>query len=161
MEILVILILLLLMIGITCLVVELLMPGFGIFGIVGIISLILSWGITLFTFKTLGIVFVLVQIVVMPFALYLVIKKFKRMQIYGKFILSDVVEKDKKQVGNMEEFIGREGICKTDLRPFGSAEFNGIVLDVLSDDGYIKRNSLIKIIKFEDNKLYVRLVNSN
>ena len=61
----------------------------------------------------------------------------------------------------MEEFIGREGICKTDLRPFGSAEFNGIVLDVLSDDGYIKRNSLIKIIKFEDNKLYVRLVNSN
>ncbi len=155
-----ILVILLLIVGLTCLFIELLMPGFGVFGIIGIILILLSWGITIFTFK-LGMVIVLIEIVLITTILYLTIKKLKRMQIYGKFILSDVVEKDKKQVGNMEEFVGREGICKTDLRPFGSAEFNGIILDVLSDDGYIKKNSLIKIIRFEDNKLYVRLINGN
>ena len=155
-----ILVILLLIVGLTCLFIELLIPGFGVFGIIGIILILLSWGITIFTFK-LGMVIVLIEIVLITTILYLTIKKLKRMQIYGKFILSDVVEKDKKQVGNMEEFVGREGICKTDLRPFGSAEFNGIILDVLSDDGYIKKNSLIKIIRFEDNKLYVRLINGN
>lgn len=154
------LIVLLLVVGLACLFVELLMPGFGVFGIVGAILIILSWGITIFTFR-LGIVIVLVEIAVITVGLYLAIKKLKRMQIYGKVILNDVLQNDKKQVGNMEEFIGREGICKTDLRPFGSGEFNGVVLDVLSDDGYIKKNSLIRIIKFEDNKLYVKLVNSN
>ncbi len=155
-----ILVLLLLIIGLFCIFIELLMPGFGIFGIIGIIFIILSWAITIFTFK-LGIVIVLIEIIFISILLFLIIKKLKNMQIYGKFILSDVVQQDKKEVGNMEELVGREGICRTDLRPFGSAEFNGVVLDVLSDDGYIKRNSLIKIVKFEDNKLYVRLVNGN
>ena len=155
-----ILITLLLIVGLLCVFIELLIPGFGIFGILGIIFIILSWVITIFTFK-LGIVIVLIEVIFISVLLFLMIKKLKNMQIYGKFILSDVVQQDKKEVGNMEELVGREGICKTDLRPFGSAEFNGVVLDVLSDDGYIKRNSLIKIIKFEDNKLYVRLVNGN
>ena len=155
-----ILITLLLIVGLLCVFIELLMPGFGIFGILGIIFIILSWIITIFTFK-LGIVIVLIEIIFISILLFLIIKKLKNMQIYGKFILSDVVQQDKKEVGNMEELVGREGICRTDLRPFGNAEFNGVVLEVLSDDGYIKRNSLIKIIKFEDNKLYVRLVNGN
>lgn len=153
-------IILLLVVGLASLIIELLVPGFGIFGIIGIIFMILSWGITIFKY-TFGIGIVLVELVFITLGLYLLIKRLKRMQIYGKFILSDVVEKDKKDIGNMENFVGREGICKTDLRPFGNAEFNGVILEVLSDDGYIKRNSLIKIIKFEDNKLYVRLVNAN
>ncbi len=155
-----ILIILLLIVGLASLIIELLMPGFGVFGITGVILMILSWGITIFKY-TFGIGIVLIELVVITLGLYLLIKRLKHMQIYGKFILSDVVEKDKKDIGNMEEFIGREGICKTDLRPFGNAEFNGVVFEVLSDDGYIKKNSLIKIIKFEDNKLYVRLVNGN
>ena len=155
-----ILVSLLLIVGLAFLVIELLIPGFGIFGIVGIILMILSWGITIFSFK-LGILIVLLEIFAITLGLYIFIKKLKRMQVYGKFILSDVLENDKKDIGNMENFIGREGVCKTDLRPFGSAEFNGIVLDVLSDDGYIKKNSIIKVIKFEENKLYVRLANAN
>ncbi len=150
-----------LLVGVTFLIIELLMPGFGIFGIIGLGLIILSWGVTIFIFKALGIFIVLVEIVIMALGLFIVIKKLKNKQIYGKFILSDVLEKEKKQVGNMEDFIGKEGICKTDLRPFGSGEFNGVVLDVLSDDGYIKKNSLIKITKFEENKLYVKLLNSN
>lgn len=155
-----ILIIFLLIVGLSCLFVELLIPGFGAFGIIGIILIILSWIITIFSFK-FGILIVLIEILSITLGLYFAIKKLKRMQIYGKVILTDVLENDKKQVGNMEYFVGKEGISKTDLRPYGSGEFNGIALDVVSDDGYIKRNSLIKVIKFEDNKLYVGLVNRN
>ncbi len=155
-----ILVSLLLIVGLAFLFIELIMPGFGIFGVLGLIFMILSWGITIFSFK-LGALIVLIEILSITLFLYFFIKKLKRMQLYGKFILSDVLQNEKKDIGNMENFVGKEGICKTDLRPFGSAEFNGIILDVLSDDGYIKKNSIIKVIKFEQNKLYVRLANSN
>lgn len=150
-----------LIVGITFLIIELLMPGFGIFGIIGIGLTILSWGITIFMFKAFGIFIVLIEIAIITLGLFIALKKLKNKQIYGKFILSDVLEKEKKQIGNMEDFIGKEGICKTDLRPFGIGEFSGIVLEVLSDDGYIKKDSLIKITKFEENKLYVKLLNAN
>ncbi|WP_250277787.1 NfeD family protein [[Clostridium] colinum] len=147
-------------IGLVSLIFELLAPGFGIFGIIGIILMILSWGITIFTIN-FGFIIVLLEIFLITIFLAFIIKKLKNTQIYSKFILSDVLLKDKKDIGNMEQFVGKEGICKTDLRPFGNAEFNGIVLEVLSDEGYIKSNSLIKITKFENNKLYVKLVNTN
>lgn len=149
-----------LVLGVLCLLAELLMPGFGIFGMLGIVFMFVSWGVTIFTFK-LGFIIVLIEIMFLGLISFFAIKKLKRMQIYSKFILSDVVEQDKKQIGNMEHFIGKEGIAKTDLRPFGSAEFNGINIDVLSDDGYIKKNCLIKAVKFEENKLYVKLLNTN
>lgn len=155
-----ILVTLLLIVGLFFVFIELLVPGFGIFGIIGTVCIILSWLITIFTFK-LGLLIVLFEVIFISVLLYLAIKQLKRMQIYGKFILSDVLQQDKKDVGNMDKFVGREGVCKTDLRPFGNAEFNGLILEVLSDDGYIKRDSLVKVIRFEDNKLYVKLVNNN
>lgn len=149
-----------LIIGIVCLFAELFMPGFGLFGILGFICILASWGVTIFAFK-LGFIIVLIEIILLGLGGFFIIKRLKRMQIYSKFILSDIVEQDKKQIGNMEHFVGKEGVAKTDLRPFGSAEFNGINIDVLSDDGYIKKDCLIKVVKFEENKLYVKMINSN
>ena len=151
---------LLLILGICFLMVELFIPGFGIFGVLGIIFVLSSWAIDIFLFK-FGILIVLSQIVILSLLFIFLIKKLKNMQIYNKFILSDIVQNEKNNIGNIETFIGREGFSKTDLKPFGYAEFNGVVLDVVSDDGYIKKNSSIKIIKIDENKLYVKLVNSN
>ena len=66
-----ILVTLLLIVGLFCVFIELLMPGFGIFGILGIIFIILSWGITISTFK-LGIVIVLIEIIFISILLFLI-----------------------------------------------------------------------------------------
>lgn len=152
--------LLLLIIGVVSLVVELLLPGFGIFGIVGAIAVFISWAITIFS-GVFGIFIVAIEIIIISLAFIFIIKKLKRMQIYGKIILTDVIRKEKKEISNLEELIGKEGVAKTDIKPFGRAEFNGIILDVYSDTEYIKVLSKIKVTRVFDNKMYVSISRAN
>lgn len=145
--------------GIILLGIELMVPGFGIFGILGVISILISWVMTILFFK-FGIIIVLFEIVFISIGFYMLIKKMKKMQLFGKIILYDT-NKNKKDFANLEEFIGREGITKTALRPAGNAEFNGITVEVVSDSGYIDNNTKIKVIKILENKLYVKQLNCN
>lgn len=150
----------LLALGIFSLIVEMLIPGFGIFGVFGIIFIIASWGITLFVFK-FGLLIVFFEIIFVSVFMFLLIKELKRRQIYCKLILCDILPNSKKDIGNLEDFIGREGTSKTALRPFGIAEFNGINIEVFSDNGYISNNIKIKVIRVSENKMYVKALNSN
>lgn len=154
------LIVVLLIVGLFLIGVELIVPGFGIFGILGALSLLTSWAVTIFTFK-LGIFIVALEIVILYFAFYFIWKYIRKRQLYSNLILFDTLKEDKRKIGNMEYFVNKEGICKTDLRPFGNVDFNGMIVEVLSDDGFVRKNSIVKATKFEDNKLYVKCVNSN
>lgn len=150
-----------LIVGIILLGIELIVPGFGIFGISGIISILISWIMTVSTFKFFGITIVLFEIIFISIGFYMLFKKMKKMQLFGRIILSDSNNKNKKDFANLEEFIGREGITRTALRPAGDAEFNGITIEVVSDSGYIDNNTRIKVTKFLENKLYVKPLNYN
>ncbi|MDE6181986.1 MAG: NfeD family protein, partial [Eubacteriales bacterium] len=111
-------------------------------------------------FFRFGIIIVLLEIIVCFLTFYTLIKKMKRMQLFGKIILSDSI-KNKKEFANLEEFIGREGMTKTALRPTGDAEFNGVILEVMSENGYIDNNTKIKVTRILENKLYVKQLNYN
>lgn len=151
---------LLLIFGMMSLIFELLLPGFGIFGLFGMIFIILSWGMTIFLFK-FGVLIVLTEIILLSLLVLIIVKQLKNMKLYRKIVLSDVVGKEQKEIINIEHFIGMEGLTKTDLRPFGTAQFNDIIIEVLSDDGYIKSNSKIKVMRIEENKIYVKPLNCN
>lgn len=148
-----------LIIGIILLLIEILIPGFGVFGIFGVILIVTSFYMTTLFFK-FGIIIVLLEMILALFIFYMLIKKMKRMQLFGKIVLSDSV-KNKKEFANLEEFIGREGITKTALRPTGDAEFNGIIIEVISENGYIENNIKIKVTRILENKLYVKQLNCN
>lgn len=150
----------LLILGYVSIVIEMLIPGFGIFGIAGVISIAISWGITIFTIP-IGIFIVMAEIILSIICFVFIIKKMKKMQIYGKVILTDVIGNNKKTVANLEQMIGKEGTTKTDMKPFGKVEINGMTLDAYSESGYIKVLSKIKVVRVIENKMYVAYINKN
>lgn len=147
--------LVLMLIGALCLFIEALVPGFGVFGISGIILIIASAALTVIAVP-MGIYIVIGEILVLGLLVYLVYSFLKRKQLLGSIILKDTLNKEEKEVGGLDYFLGKEGITKSTLRPVGTAEFGGVVLQVKSDSGYIYENTAIKVVAIVNDTLIVK-----
>lgn len=145
----------LLILGVTFLTVEALIPGFGFFGISGLISILISLIITITSIK-FGVFIVLFEIIFIMFFVYLLFKYLKRSQFLGRIILDETLDFEEKEIGGTDYFLGKEGITKTILKPFGSAEFNGVTVEVCSDGNFIKEKTRIKVIEVTCNKIIVK-----
>ncbi len=145
----------LLAIGIILLAIELLIPGFGVFGISSIIALVSAFGIII-TKVQYGIYIVTGVIILLAIALKSLFDYIKRRQLYGKLILDETLNTDIKDVDGLEYFIGKEGTTKTALKPFGRADINNVLLDVCSESGYVKENERVKVVEVSRNKVVVK-----
>ncbi|MBN2373285.1 hypothetical protein JXL19_05835 [bacterium] len=137
-------------------------PGFGPVGIASIIFLTtgayLSWaklspawgaGVT-----AISIISVISSIVFL-----------KKSGVANRFVLSQNIEsKNSMEIQNTATTgdidnpvisVGKTGITVSDLRPSGIAEFQERRLNVIADGIYIKRNSMVRIVRIEGNKIYV------
>jgi len=145
--------------GLVLLMVEVFMPGFGIPGIGGILLLIggiaAAWthyGATVGMGVTLAVAALVAAAI--SIALKLVASgKFKR---EGLTLESSSVDVEKQEaVKEMQLFVGKEGRTKTALHPVGDAEFDCGKLNVISDDGYIEKDSPVRINRVEGTQIYV------
>ena len=55
-----------------------------------------------------------------------------------------------------EKYVGRYGTAITQLRPAGTADFDGERLDVVTEGGFVKSGSRIKVIAVEGTRIIVR-----
>jgi membrane-bound ClpP family serine protease len=80
----------------------------------------------------------------------------------GKFRSPLILEEEQKRSegylssNDLKYLLGKKGIAKTDLRPTGVGEIDGINFDVISEGNYISKDSRISIIKVEGSKLIVK-----
>lgn len=146
----------LLILGFILIGVELVLPGFGIPGIGGILSLIA--GILLVS-KTIeqGILITIIVIVILAILVTIVFTLLQKRKFGSPIILDTEVQKEEKlQSSDMEYLLQKKGVAITDIRPMGKGDFDGIVLDVYSESGYITKGESIIIDKIVQNKLIVR-----
>lgn len=54
-----------------------------------------------------------------------------------------------------ETIVGKKGIAATELRPAGKVEIDGEVYDAVSVGMFIKRNSAVKVVRYEAAQIYV------
>ena len=145
--------------GIILLGIEVFVPGFGLFGISGILSLILSW-ILSFIFLDYPLAWVLAEIFIAALLFIILLRIAKAKKIKDKIILGSVVEEDAAIKNTADNNIGQFGIVKTPLRPFGTITLeNGQILDVCSQDGYIDEGEKVEIIYLKENKFFVKKTN--
>lgn len=156
-----ILALLIFIIGIVFLFIELTMPGLGIPGVIGIVSIITSIGMASSNpVQAVIYVFFMILIVLIIFLVMLKVGPNKKM--FDKITLKNSMLKETgySSTDNYEEYIGQEGIVKSYLRPSGTIEVNGRLLDVVSEGSiYIEYGKKVKVIKVEGRKILVREVN--
>jgi membrane-bound ClpP family serine protease len=146
-------------VGIILIVLELLViPGFGVSGILGIAALVAGiifvsdtwYEAVLYSFGT----FVFLGILV-----YLSFRFKGTRKMWEKLSLNT---RQTNQTGytapklNYEDYLGRQGIALTQLRPAGTADFQGERVDVVTEGGYIKAGSGVKVIAVEGVRIIVR-----
>lgn len=144
-------------IGFALVIVEMFHPGFGFPGISGAILLITGVCLTAKSLIEL-LVMLIILIALLCIALTIVLKSATKGKLSKLIVLHEEQKRETGYVGSedLKYFVGKEGVTITILRPAGTADFEGIKLDVISQGGFIKANSKVKIIEVEGRRIVVK-----
>ena len=133
-------------------------PGFGVSGILGIAALIT--GIFLVTDSLLeGLLYTGGALIVLGIIIYFSFRSIRTRRLWQKFTLSTRQTSAGGYVApkvQYETYLGRAGISLTQLRPAGTADFDGVHLDVVTEGGFIGPRTGIRVIAVEGTRIIVR-----
>ncbi len=141
-------------------------PGFGFFGISGILAVIASFMLSMLgrypsqqeildagTVISISFFTIIIMIAVM-------IKFLPKISLFEGLINQDNM--GQKEAGNNYDFgylVGAEGVATTDLRLSGKGRFKDNDFGVISKNEYINKGEQIKVLKVEGNKITVTKIN--
>jgi len=133
-------------------------PGFGVSGILGMAALIA--GIFLVTNSLLdGLLYTGGVLIVLGIITYLSFRSPRTRRLWQKFSLTTRQTSKGGYVApkvQYETYLGRSGISLTQLRPSGTADFEGDHLDVVTEGGFIGPRTEIRVIAVEGTRIIVR-----
>lgn len=137
---------------------EMLIPGFGVFGVIG--SLVLL-GTSVLSYMTYGEMALILTVIILVAAFVLLIVIAKKSGLYEKFILHDKQEEQDFDESTLEGLCGAEGVTLTVLRPFGIAEFAGKRVDVCSKGEFINKGERVRVIEVKGKTVMVTVCEMN
>lgn len=144
-------------VGLFLLLVEMIHPGFGIPGLTGLLLLFLGVILSAQTFIE-ALIMMLIIIGILGVALSFVLRSAKKGFLSKKLILKNISVKESGYTGvtDYSDFLDKEGKSLTILRPAGTADFNGVKLDVVTEGDFIPKDTMVKVIKVEGRRIVVR-----
>ena len=148
----------LLIVGIIFLLLEMWLPGFEFFAIIGLVALAVS-AVLAVLYVPGGWFIVAGQLVVVAGFIAHMYRFMKRKQLQGKLILSENL--DAPPTTDLDYLVGREGKAVSTLKPYGEADFNGVRMEVSSYGPMIAKGTKICVLKIESNKIVVRPAEEN
>lgn len=155
-------VLLLLITGFILLLIELLIiPGFGFMGISGLVAM--GAGIYTSYVKLTPFLSVLITLGSI-IGIALLLKSFPKTKLWRKLKLET---KEGKEQGfqassqELEKFRGKTGYSITPLRPVGTALIEGTRLDVVTEGLFLEKNTSLKVVNVEGNKIVVEKTKEN
>jgi len=143
--------------GLLLLVVEGLMPGFGVAGITGIICVIIS--IALITSSLYEAILLVIATIALFISILVVLYKLGYGSKYLKFLILDAEQKKEDgYISSKKElsYIGKTGIADTPLRPSGVAIIEGKRVNVQSQGDFIQKGTKIIVTEVDGLKVMVK-----
>lgn len=147
-------------VGVALIILEAFAPGFGLPGISGIIMQVVAVTLTWIyhgPVAALGMTLIILAIIGIGISVSL------RSAANGKLSRSKMILKDTesneagyRSTEDMEAFLGKKGETLTVLRPIGTAEFDGVRLNVVSEGELIPAGTKVQIIRVEGSRILVR-----
>ena len=143
--------------GLILLVIEGMVPGFGLPGISGIILGVIGVILAMKSLQS-ALMSLSVAIIVTTVITVFLIKYGHKSPYLEKIILSSQLKTEKGYTSarSKVDYLGKEGISVSELRPTGIVEINGERMDALSEGDYIDKSSKIEVVKVEGSKIFVR-----
>ena len=153
--------------GVLLLIVEVfVIPGFGVFGIAGIILMIaglflgLISDLPLIDGDILGMAVMQLAgaFVLSGIMIFLLAKTLPKTKIWNKLILKDNINAKSGYTSNKKfaHLLKKEGKALTDLRPAGTVIINDRRYDAVTQGEYIEKDNKIKVIEIEGSKIVVK-----
>ncbi|EAX47526.1 protein of unknown function DUF107 [Thermosinus carboxydivorans Nor1] len=146
--------------GLVLLAIEIYVPGFGFFGIIGTVSILVSFFLTLggglFALNVLAGSLILAVIIFL-----VIVKHLPTSKLWTKLVLK---ESETTQAGfvsarDYSQFIGKTGTVISFLRPAGVIEIEGTQLDVLSEGRYVPPGTRVMVVSVNGSRIVVRPIN--
>ena len=152
------------LIGIVCVIagfvlvgIEMVLPGFSVPGVSGIICLVA--GVFILADSVMEAVVITIAILaVLGILMAVILNLLSHGKLKSPIILKDEQRRTEGYLSSsdLKYLLGRQGRAQTDLRPSGMGKFDDVNFDVLSEGTYISKGARIEIIKVEGAKLVVR-----
>jgi membrane-bound serine protease (ClpP class) len=172
---------LLFVVGLICLALELFVfPGFGVFGMSGILLILISvvmashtfvWPTQDYEYREMGQSLLQVTLVLVAVAAgaVLVGRYFPSLPLFNRMVLkpepagsSEPVDPTAKPAPDPDAplhfLVGEVGRTTTVLRPTGKALFGDLLVDVTSDGFYIEPDSLVEVVEVQGTRVIVKRV---
>ncbi|HHU60344.1 MAG TPA: nodulation protein NfeD [Natronincola sp.] len=132
-------------------------PGFGIVGILGIVSVVTSI-ILVFGDIQVALISLSIALTVSIIAFAFLWKNIKNTKFWKRVVLS---HSESKELGyrapsSYEHLLGKRGTTISTLRPAGTIVIEDNRVDVVSEGGFISVNSLVEVVATEGTKVIVR-----
>lgn len=145
--------------GLILLIIEGIVPGFGLPGISGIILMSIGTILAMGNIVS-GLISISIAILITTAIMILLIKYGKKTSKFDKIVLTASQGTDKGYISSLskDEYLGKEGVSLSDLRPSGFVEIDGKKIDALSDRNFIPDKTAIKVVRVEGSKIFVRRV---
>jgi len=139
--------------GIALIIIEAFIPGV----VIGIIGFCMAIASIVFAFQagmdTLGWSLVVAGVLSIPVIIIIAIKTLKHF-----FSVNETQEDFSAAQLHLKDMVGQEGVAITQLRPAGTVRFGDKKVDVVSESELIERDTRVKIIEVESNRVVVRAV---
>ncbi len=154
----------LLILGTIFIIVEIFQPGFGFFGICGIILVLAGMAVRLFMSKrgSLIVQFFVMLIcvsVVVCVALLIMLRSLKKGKLSRTGLVQTTLAVSEGITGGTEDFsqlLGKVGVSTSVLRPSGNAVIDGKLYSVVSQSALIEKGKDIEVIAVEGVKITVK-----
>lgn len=137
--------------------IEMVLPGFSVPGVTGIICLVV--GVFVLADSVLeAVVITIAVLALLGILLAVILGLLSRGKLKAPIILEEEQHRDEGYLSSsdLQYLLGKQGSALTDLRPSGVARFDEINFDVLSEGNYISAGAKVEIIKVEGSRLVVR-----
>ncbi|MFH0899747.1 MAG: NfeD family protein [Pseudomonadota bacterium] len=150
------LVVLLMVLGFFFLLVELaVIPGFGVMGVLGIAALV---GATAVAWLKLGALHALAAFLAGGAAFVLLVWLFPKSRLGQASVLKEQQLGFRAGDPHLEGLVGKEGRTLTPLRPAGTAEIEGMTVDVVADGVYVESNTAVRVVTVEGGRVVVETV---
>lgn len=154
------------------------LPGFGIFGVIGLVALfgglvgtfIPNQGLMPDASQTgdalRGIVTILLALMTAGVGMYFISKHFQTLPLLSRLVLTD--RRDEEEDLSLKEMLGPEptfavkvgavGVATTNLKPVGQAEFGDRIVDVMSDLAFVRVGTPVRVVSVSATRVVVEPV---
>ncbi|MCL4221562.1 MAG: ATP-dependent Clp protease proteolytic subunit [Phycisphaerales bacterium] len=154
------------------------LPGFGIFGVIGLVALFGGLVGTFIPNQGLlpdashtgdalrGIVTILLALMTAGVGMYFISKHFQTLPLLSRLVLTD--RRDEEEDLSLKEMLGPEptfavkvgvvGVATTNLKPVGQAEFGDRIVDVMSDLAFVRSGTPVRVVSVSATRVVVEPV---